>query len=444
MNLHSGKLTKHSSACRDEPKEGEDIISTLPDALLTQILLFLPEADVKQTRILSNRWKDIWAFLPNLRLVMPFGLSEEVKKKFYGFVDQTLALRDGMPTEGFHLYCSDTCDYDIAYDWLCTVVKSKVQKIELRFPPDRFKVKFCWNLFKTCDTLVELTLRGEFLLNVPEAELLFPCLKKINLVSIVYSGDESLTNLISGCPVLEELFVERKMKSYLDNLEMFKVASHSLKRLRISFMHCVNFEVVIDAPNLEYMYIVDEISENYTFTKPLSLVEAHIGTRPDVNSEFLLMNLSSVKILTMTNSAIRDLAYNINIPVFTNLVKFAIGLDRTWGWYLLPRFFENMPNLEHITFLDGLVPCPWARVVFRMGWDPPMEVPHCLRFTMKEIRILNTEAITQEEVPLIKYLLKHSYHLETLSINAHKISPNTREQLLKFPRGSPMCRIEFI
>ncbi|KAI3512074.1 hypothetical protein L1887_19245 [Cichorium endivia] len=66
---------------RDELKEGENIISTLPDALLTPILLFLPEADVKQTRFLSNRWKDIWAFLPNLRLIMP-DLSEEAKKSF--------------------------------------------------------------------------------------------------------------------------------------------------------------------------------------------------------------------------------------------------------------------------------------------------------------------------------------------------------------------------
>ncbi|KAI3738410.1 hypothetical protein L2E82_28440 [Cichorium intybus] len=435
MTLRSCKPTKHSYA-------GEDMISTLPDALLTQILLFLPEADVKQTRFLSNRWKDIWAFLPNLRLIMP-SLSEEAKK-FENFVDQTLALRDGMPIEEFYLYCSETCDYDSAYDWLCTVVKSKVQKLQLRFPHNRLKVKLCWNLFRTCDTLVELTLQGEFVLDVPRAELHFPCLKKINLVSIAYSEDEALMNLISGCPVLEELFVEREVNGKFDNLKMFKVASHSLKRLRIWFWRCVNFNVVIDAPNLEYMYIMDEISQHYTFTKLLSLVEAHIETLPNVSSEILLTSLSSVKILTIPDSTVLAEAYSIYKPVFNNLVKFATGLECNWGWIMLPDLLESMPNLEHITFLDGLVPRSWARVMFNMRWKPPMEVPHCLRFTMKEIIILNKEAITEEEFPLIRYLLRHSCHLETLSINAHNISPNTRDQLLRFPRGSAFCRIEFI
>ncbi|KAI3738411.1 hypothetical protein L2E82_28441 [Cichorium intybus] len=452
MNLRSRKIMckrqRHSSACSDEIKEEEDIISTLPDALLTLILSFLPDADANRTRILSNRWKDIWAFLPNLHLVMPFCWSIEEVNKFHDSVDQIIALRGGLHIKRFHLYCSQKCDYNRVYDWLCTVVKCKVQEIELRFPADRFTFKFCWSLFKSCNTLVELTLKGEFVLDVPEAEFLFPCLKKLNLVSIVYSSDQSLTHLISGCPVLEELFVERQVIGRSDNLQTFKVSSLSLKRLKTSFALCVlgDYKVVIDAPNLEYIYIVDVISTHYTFTKPLSLVEAHIKTRPDINSNVILTTLNSAKKFTLTYSTLMALHHAdvLEIPMFHNLVKFEIGIDSRFGWILLPDLLESMPNLEHITFLDGLVPFVRAQHTFNMAWDPTMYMPECLRCKLKEITIRNQEAITQEEFPLIRYLLRNSFRLQKLSMNAHKINPKIRRQLLRFPRGSAFCRIEFI
>ncbi|MFS7908603.1 hypothetical protein Hanom_Chr01g00085081 [Helianthus anomalus] len=44
--------------------------------------------------------------------------------------------------------------------------------------------------------------------------------------------------------------------------------------------------------------------------------------------------------------------HDINMPVFPNLIDFFIGLDVFRGWSMLPTFFNKMPNLEHITFLD--------------------------------------------------------------------------------------------
>ncbi|KAL4560588.1 hypothetical protein LXL04_032741 [Taraxacum kok-saghyz] len=451
MNLSSRKVMckrqKQSSAC-DEIKEGEDFISKLPNALLIVILSFLPEADAVRTCILSNRWKYIWAFLPNLSLVMPFCWSTEEANQFHDFVDRILALRVGLSCRRFYLYCSKNCDYNRVYDCLCTVVKNKVEKIDLRFPADRFIVKFCWDLFRTSYTLVQLTLRGEFVLDVPEAEVLFPCLKKLNLISIAYVGDQVVTNLISGCPLLQELFVERQLIGHSDNMEMFKVTSHSLRRLRMSFASCVDgdYKVVIDAPNLKYMSIVDFMSAHITFTRPFLLFEAYIKTRPDINTEFLLPSLSSVRILNVTNWTLMALhnADVVHMPVFNNLVKLVIGLDPRYGWILLADLFELMPKLEHLTLSDGIVPFPRAQHFYNIRWDPSVEAPHCLRFAMKEIVINNREAITQEEFPLIRYLLRHSNQLETLSINAHKIRSITRERLLKLYRGSALCRIELI
>lgn len=456
MNLRSRKI--QSKRLKRTPVrfvsskyQGEDIISKLPDALLTHILSLLPDADANRTRILSNRWKNLWVFLPNLHFVMPFCWSIQEVKKFHDSVDQTLALRGGMPIEKFFLYCSKNCDYDRVYGWLCRVVECKVQELELRFPADRFRVRFCWDLFKTCNTLVALTLRGEFVLDVPEAKVLFPSLKKIDMVSILYSGDESIVNLITGCPVLEELFVERQVIGQSDNLQTFMVSSPSLKRLRISFALCTlgHYRVVIDAPKLEYINILDVMSTDYSLTKPLSLVEAHIKARTDSNTESIgqiVGILPPVKVLTLTDSTLMALSYvhNLHIPTFVNLVKFVVGIDCLWGWNLLPTLLHNMPNLEHITFSDGLVPFPRSQYAFNMNWVPPEDVPDSLRSKITEITICNREPVIQEEFGLIRYLLQHSGNLRICRINAHRNDSKSRERLLSFPRGSKQSRVEFV
>lgn len=289
MILRSGKITIKKSF--------GDIITKLPDEVLTQILSLLSEADATRTRMLSNRWNDLWVFLPNLHFVVPL----EKVRKYYDSVDQTLARRGDMPIQKFFLDCSRKYYYNRVYEWLRIVVLNKVKELEVWFPHDRVRIRFCWDLFKTCRTLVVLTLKGGFVLDVPKAELFFPCLKKMDLVFVVYSEDKSLANLISGCPVLEELFVKRRVLG--DWLNTFKFSSTSLKKLRVTFsLFSLRSDMaVIDAPNLEYIFIEDNTSI-YSFTKPMSIVEAHIGVGRSATE--VITKLSLAKILTLTSSTI--------------------------------------------------------------------------------------------------------------------------------------------
>ncbi|KAJ0949591.1 putative FBD domain, leucine-rich repeat domain superfamily, F-box-like domain superfamily [Helianthus annuus] len=272
MNLHS----KEVAIKRPKPPnlDETDFISKLHDSLLLQILSLLPQSDATRTRILSNRWKNLCSFLPNLHFVMPFCSNIEQVNKFHDSVDQTLALRGGIPIP--HL---------------------KVQ-----------------------------TGGGDF----------------------------------------------------------------------------------------------------------------HVAQ--------LVTCLSNVKVLTLNDSTLTAFinVHNLDMPVFPNLVEFAIGLDVFCSWSMLPTFFNKMPNVEHITFLKGFLPFPHAQHIYTMRWNPPVEVPTCLRFKMKKITIKNRETVTPEELKLISYMLKHANHLEILTINAHKIDPKTRGQVLKFYRGSKSCRIEFV
>nr|GEX41629.1 F-box/RNI-like superfamily protein [Tanacetum cinerariifolium] len=123
-------------------------------------------------------------------------------------------------------------------------------------------------------------MRRNFELDVPkDHKVLFPSMKKISLVGIQYSGDDSFDNLITGCPGLEELCFTR----HYDHLRRINVSSTSLNRLRIYACRASvvywGCEVAIDALNLEYLFIMDEVETDYCFTvKPLSLVEAYIDT----------------------------------------------------------------------------------------------------------------------------------------------------------------------
>ncbi|GKB90464.1 F-box/RNI-like/FBD-like domains-containing protein [Tanacetum coccineum] len=421
----------------------------LPADVLTKILGLLPESEANRTRILSYKWTEICAFLPNLRFVMPSCVSNQQANKFHSFVDKTLAIRGNEPIKRFSISYSKFCNYGHAYALLCTLVDEyKVQEIELMFPDDqRKRIKFCWSLFKTCKTLVALTLKGKFVLDVPR-DVLFPCIKKIDLVSIVYSCDKSLTNLISGCPELEELYVERLIRN--DNLKIFKVSSPFLKKLGINFTRDASRVLVvdIDTPKIEYLEIIGQM-HSYKFSiEPLCIIGAHVSIDASINDR-LLMCLSSAKILALTNKTVRFISDNgsngknltvfgvYNLPVFPNLVKLEIGMDSIWHPDWLLALLNNMPNLEHITLSERLS----SPIYLNYDWNPPVEAPDCLRLKMKEI-LINNETGTHEELVFIKYFLKNSNNLEKLTLNADRFHPKRVEKILSSPRGSSLCQID--
>ncbi|GKA54165.1 F-box domain, cyclin-like protein [Tanacetum coccineum] len=163
-------------------------------------------------------------------------------KWFYWRIEETLDIRDGMPIDKFSLDCTNCsyCDYNRVYELLSSVVICKVKELELKFLDDR-KVK-------------------------------------LELVSIVYVSEESFEDLMAGCPVLEELYMERKWGED-DNLHAFNIVSQSLKSLRLFFNKFLLwiYEVVIDAPKLEFLAITDGMYTMYSLTETSSLVEARIS-----------------------------------------------------------------------------------------------------------------------------------------------------------------------
>ncbi|CAJ2639874.1 unnamed protein product [Trifolium pratense] len=93
-------MSMHIDIAEKEPKmnmvmhnkiQDLDIISTMPDGVISHIMNFLITKQAVQTCILSKRWKDLWKSLPTFKISREhFGSAEQFKK----FVSKVLQNRE--------------------------------------------------------------------------------------------------------------------------------------------------------------------------------------------------------------------------------------------------------------------------------------------------------------------------------------------------------------
>lgn len=117
----------------------------------------------------------------------------------------------------------------------------------------------------TNKTLVYLTLSNGFYLEeggcLPHGSVFFPALKKLSLIATGYGSDYMFDSLISGCPVLEELFIHYGDESHGRDWTVV-VPGKSIKRLTIS-CYFSNEEIdrtsiLFETPSLLYLWLCPE------------------------------------------------------------------------------------------------------------------------------------------------------------------------------------------
>ncbi|TYG37875.1 hypothetical protein ES288_D13G176200v1 [Gossypium darwinii] len=127
--------------------------------------------------------------------------------------------------------------------------------------------------FFCCMTLVRLKLefRHSFGVSVPHTVCL-PNLKFLHLRHIVFSDNESVQRLFSGCHMLEELLLSHCSQKIPGK---FMACSPTLKRLILtSFTDCK--ELMINALNLVYFKHSNFVVTHYSILNLHSLIEARI------------------------------------------------------------------------------------------------------------------------------------------------------------------------
>ncbi|MFQ6639328.1 hypothetical protein Gotur_015963 [Gossypium turneri] len=108
----------------------EDLISSLPDSLLQEILCFLPIEDAIKTSFLSRRWRSLWTQMPTLSFTRECFASKHAKRA--AFVNETLARFIGPKIKNFLINFKFDEFMDASLDeWVLFATSHHVEKLSL-------------------------------------------------------------------------------------------------------------------------------------------------------------------------------------------------------------------------------------------------------------------------------------------------------------------------
>ncbi|TKY45117.1 putative F-box/LRR-repeat protein [Spatholobus suberectus] len=250
-----------------------DKISALPDAVLCHILSFLPTRVAVATSVLSKRWNPIWRSVPSL----DFDFEEDfilcicLKAASFRFVQSLYAfilLRDlDQPIPRFRLKCTVHCDSINVKAWVTAALRRGVEHF------DFWQCEGLPSAVFSCKTLValkltELTVKAFSPVDLPSLKILF-----LNVVHL--SGRRQLTELLVGCPNMENLHVKNlyfcssEIEGDFNNMHKFPNLTH------VKF-DCLNYrvywfdvlEVVKRSPKLQYLFIYQStVDEDWAYPR---------------------------------------------------------------------------------------------------------------------------------------------------------------------------------
>lgn len=213
-------------------EQRRDRISNLPDALLCHILSFLPTKFALGTSILSKRWRYLWTSVPildfdddlllNRNAATPVELEERTIM-FLNFVDRVLFHSDVSSVQKFRLLYYGS-RLDSVYSWICTALGRRVQELDLNFLMLHGDIELP-PMFFISKTLVVVKLWHAIFLDI---QFGFQVSRFSILGQSEYSNHDSIQKRLSGCPILEELLIEREEE---DNQLVLHVSVPALKIL---------------------------------------------------------------------------------------------------------------------------------------------------------------------------------------------------------------------
>ncbi|CAA7062584.1 unnamed protein product [Microthlaspi erraticum] len=267
-----------------------DRISLLPDDFLLHILSLLPTKDVLSTSLLSKRWRNLWKLVPKLEYIEINDNTDH--GRFVRFVDRSLFLNTAPVLESLHFKLARQCsEADIGF-WTRIAAERGLRELnfEYSYTIDE-PIRLPQSLY-TCGTLVVLKLENVSLVDI-RFPVCFQLLKTLHLDTVIFLDDESPEKLLSSCPVLEVLELDRAKD---DNVDTFSVTVPALQ----SFIYCAtegDSELVMNTPSLKYFKTLDSGFRCVIEYLP-EIVEAHVEVIC-LNTDDILRSLAPLKRLLL-------------------------------------------------------------------------------------------------------------------------------------------------
>ncbi|CAA7059472.1 unnamed protein product [Microthlaspi erraticum] len=401
----------------DPEIQGCQRICDLPNDLLLRILHLVPAKDAVATEVLSKRWRHVWKMMHKLDFI-----ENQDSESFGRFIDKALQLHKAPKLRSLVVEVGPRCPVDVdVRKWADKAVNQGVMNLEFKLHWRGEPTSFPKSVY-TCDTLVRLCLSNQVLVDVSFTASL-PSLTHMFLFKVVYKDQDSLARLLSSCPLLYHLSVERhkiRKQAREDNLTDFTVKVPWLKSLRYytSLRERQEHEqeqeqeeyqigsLVIDCPALTRVVILEQWGDYCSVTeKMLCLEEAYIRYvhNPD---EKLLTCFSSARRLVFSLS--KSTVACCKAVKFSGLIdlEFIAQIDVDWlePFILL---LHNSPKLKILTV--DTAGCPQS------PWNEPSTVPGCLSSHLEVVKWKDYEG-KEDEKQLLTYILANSYHLKTVEV----------------------------
>jgi hypothetical protein len=310
-----------------------DIISKLPDSLITHILSCLPTKDAVRTSVLSKRWIDCWTLITKLNFDDSVFYSSKRKKSggkqhFINFVNRVLLFTQRYNVERFSLVITNKYDVSLLNTWISCILKKHVKMISistnLELPFSEFTTRTLFNhiynleelILKMCDCAIKLPP------NPTHGYFIFGRLKVLKLCGIIFTIDKSQGIIFSvlkkfetkNCSWLSAHYVTLRLSAPL--LESVYIEQNHKSVTREPHRCTVTFS----APCMkEFTYCGDGISQVITLSDPSSArnASANIILRRQWRTVqetgscvcILLKQFSQVKCIKFHGSEVRQ--YNL-------------------------------------------------------------------------------------------------------------------------------------
>ncbi|KAJ7948819.1 F-box/FBD/LRR-repeat protein [Quillaja saponaria] len=459
LNGKNEKLSKRQKVVDDE-----DLISNLPESILSHILSLLPTKDAVRTCVLSTRWIYNWTFITTIDMndTLPFGRRgcwKKKKEQFVNFVDKVLLHLANPSIERFSLSMTAYQNYDLVRvnAWISSVLRRGVQKLHIHLSKDVFVSSR--SLFN-CNSLLDLKLDVRCTLRVPSSHFLSN-LKLLHLCGVKFLNDSfpHSTELVLNFPVLKEfkcicckwlnaqcVSIETpQLESFHINSATFESLSNGISKysVKINSSHLRKFsysgyqleDVILLNPSC---VLVASIVNSFTRDEEYIMLEVQRKTC------MLLAQLCEVERLKLEIYFMKFLARGRNLvaslPTFDKLIHLEIDSVFTPCETLLDLLHKT-PSLESLTFKD----------VARFDKDllASMVVPACISSNLKVVKLKAFEGV-EHEIWLAKFFLENAKVLELMAITKYsRVFTCTdmaivEQQLLSASKISSAATVKFL
>ncbi|EER96234.1 hypothetical protein BDA96_02G114000 [Sorghum bicolor] len=378
--------------------EDPDLISLLPDCILTTILSLLPLPAAGRTQILSHRWRRLWSSAP-LHLLdshLPVPASS-----LSAAVSRILASHRGSAVR-FHLLTARPSASDLD-SWIRSLAAKNLHELVLRPPSDEaLRLPPSFLSFRSLRTaeLTNCRLPEE---GTGSGEVNFPHLSELTLRLASVPSAAALHRLLVGCPGLASLSLDRVF-----GCRTLRVRSRSLRSLTVSVSLTrrrvqegggaeLEHLVVEDAPALERL-----LAHDINWGPSINVVRAPrlqmlgymgIGIPELQLGSALFRSMCAVQLAAELRS-VRTLALEMPEPQLKPVVD----------------FLRCFPCLETLYVTSHMVAPQIMKILNHEMDDDRIE---CLGHHLKEV-VLKGYRGRKHEMQLATFLVRHARVLQVL------------------------------